>query len=297
MNIKLIGYSLVGISGILFGLIIFGGKVFSNLGLSLFELSTLPYIFSLFFLFPFIIQKKYWVSKKDFPLLLWYGLVEASCSFLQFAGLIFGVPVAVVVLLLYVQPLWTTIISFFFLKEKVTRWHVVACFVVILGVVFLVNPSDLFVSSSFFGLFLALLAGVFLSLWVVMGSIASKRKINPLSIKFFVDLFGLVLLFLIFPVLKMIFSDPQVVGFSLEWPLWIWGALLMFNLFAITLGHILYYKGVKLVPTASAGILLLLEPIVATLLAAVFLAQPITINILFGGIFIILGNALVILKC
>jgi len=227
---------------------------------------------------------------------VWYGLVEAATSFLQFAGLIFGAPVAVVVLLLYVQPLWTTIISFLFLKEKVTRWHVIACFVVILGVFFLVNPSELLVSSSALGTVLALLAGVFLSFWVVLGSVASKRKINPISIKFFVGLFGLIFLFLFFPVLNLISFDPVVVGFSLEWPLWVWGLLVLYNFFAITLGHIVYYKGVKLIPTASAGILLLLEPIVATLLAAIFLSQPLTSSIIIGGALILAGNALVVVK-
>lgn len=296
MDSKFFGYFLVAFSGVLFGLIIFGGKVFSNFGLSLFELSTLPFVFSLFFLLPFVVRKKYWVGWKNLPLLLWYGLVEAATSFLQFAGLIFGAPVAVVVLLLYVQPLWTTIISFLFLKEKVTRWHFIACIIVIFGVFFLVNPSELFVSSSFIGIFLALLAGIFLSLWVVLGSVASKRKINPISIKFFVGLFGLVLLFLFFPVLNLISSDVMVVGFSLDWPIWVWGLLILYNLFAITLGHIIYYKGVKLIPAASAGILLLLEPIVATILAAIFLFQPVTPSIFLGGLLILAGNALVIIK-
>jgi len=296
MDKKLKGHLFVGVSGFLFGLIIFGGQIFANLGLSLFELSTLPYLFSPIFLIPFFFQKKFWVNKKNFSLLLAYGVIEVLCTVFQFAGLIFGASVAVVVLLLYAQPLWTTIISFLFLKEKINRWQIVACVLVLFGVFCLVNPAELFSSKSPIGVLAALLGGVFLSLWVVFGSVASKKKIHPISIKFYVSIISLVILFVSLPFLSILFPSQSISSFSLSWPLWIWGALMLYNLLAVTFGHILYFTGSKFISTASAGILLLLEPVVAILLAVVFLAQPLTASILLGGSLIIIGNALVVTK-
>ena len=296
MENKLKGYSFVALSGILFGVIIFGGQIFTNIGLSLFELSTLPYIFSLVFLFPFIIQKKFWVDKKNFFILIILGIVEVFCTIFQFAGLVFGASVAVVVLLLYAQPLWTTLISHFFLKEKINKWHIISCALVLFGVLFLINPLELFNSKNFLGIIAALLGGIFLSLWVVFGSLSSKKKINAISIKFYVGVISLVLLFLFFPLLSVFFSAPNITNFSLSWPLWVWGSLIIYNLFAITLGHVLYFKGSEYIPTVSSGILLLLEPVVGVFLSIVFLSQPLTFSILIGGALILSGNFIIITK-
>lgn len=293
---KFKGYSFVAFSGILFGFIIFGGQIFANIGLSLFELSTLPYVFSLLFLLPFVIQKKFWVEKKNFSILIIFAIIEVLCTIFQFAGIIFGASVAVVVLLLYAQPLWTTIISFFFLKEKVNRWHILACGLVLLGVIFLVNPAELFTSKSLLGILAALLGGVFLSLWVIFGGLSSKRKIPPISIKFYAAVISLVILFFVFPILSLFYNSPNVTNFSLGWPLWVWGALALYNLFTITLGHILYFTGSKYIPAVSSGIILLLEPVVGVILSVIFLAQPLTIPIIVGGCLILLGNAIVIVK-
>jgi drug/metabolite transporter, DME family len=296
MENKLKGYSFVALSGILFGVIIFGGQIFANIGLSLFELSTLPYIFSLVFLFPFIIQKKFWVDKRNFLILLILGVVEVFCTIFQFAGLVFGASVAVVVLLLYAQPLWTTIISYFFLKEKINKWHIISCVLVIFGVIFLVNPAELFSSKSVLGVLAALLGGIFLSLWVVLGSLSSKQKINAISIKFYVGVISLVLLFLSFPVFSIFYPASNITSFSLSWPLWVWVALALFNLFIITFGHVLYFTGSKFIPTVSSGILLLLEPVVGVILSVVFLSQPLTIPIVLGGFLILFGNFIIITR-
>jgi len=290
------GYFFVALSGILFGCIIFGGKVFSDLGLSLIEISTLPYVFTLFFLFPLIIQKKYWANKKNWLLLIIYGLIGGCATVSQFAGLVFGASVAVVVLLLYSQPLWTTIISFLFLKEKINKYQIVACCLVIFGVIFLVNPSQLFESKSLLGVVFALVGGIFLSLWVVGGSVASKRKIHPITIKYFETSFGLLFIVLFFPILLFFSSDPLVVNFSLNHSLFIWVLLIGFNLFVVTIGHMVYFYGSRFIPTTSSGIILLLEPITGVLLSVIFLSQPITLPILIGGFLILVGNVLVIVK-
>ncbi|MFA6064867.1 MAG: DMT family transporter [archaeon] len=290
------GYFLVAFSGILFGCIIFGGKVFSNLGLSLIEISTLPYVFTLLFLFPFIIQKKYWANKKNWLILIIYGVIGGCATVSQFAGIVFGASVAVVVLLLYSQPLWTTIISFLFLKEKINKYQIVACCLVILGVIFLVNPSELFASKSFLGVVSALVGGIFLSLWVVGGSVTSKRKINPITIKYFETTFGLLFIALFFPIMLFFSSDPGIVHFSLDHSSVVWALLIGFNLFVVTIGHMVYFYGSRFIPTTSSGIILLLEPITGVLLSVIFLSQPLTIGIVIGGALILLGNVLVITK-
>jgi drug/metabolite transporter (DMT)-like permease len=54
--------------------------------------------------------------------------------------------------------------------------------------------------------------------------------------------------------------------------------------------------GTKKVPTVDAGIIMLLEPVVGSILAIIFLNQALTLNIIIGGIIILLANYLTIRK-
>jgi len=290
------GFLLVALSGALSGTIVFSGKVFSTLGLSLFQISTLPFIFTLFFLLPFVLQKKFFPKKEHFLIILFYGFVAAFAVFCQFGGVIFGASVAVVVLLLYAQPLWTVIISKLFLKEKVNVWQYFACLLVLVGVFFLVDPANLFASKSWLGVIVALIGGVFLSLWIILGSRASKKGVSPFSLKFFETLIALVITFLSYPVWLLLSSDLNVVAFSLVLPLWLWGVLIVYNIFSYTLNHLIYYAGSKRISTVNAGILMLLEPIVGVILSVIFLAQPLTFPVIVGGVLILTGNVLVITR-
>jgi drug/metabolite transporter (DMT)-like permease len=70
--------------------------------------------------------------------------------------------------------------------------------------------------------------------------------------------------------------------------------IILFAINAGVLGNLLYYKSISKVQASSAGVLLLTEPLVASLLALAFFFQPLTINIILGGAFIILSNYVII---
>ena len=289
-------YSLVALSGVLSGTIVFGGRIFANLGLSLFELATLPFIFILLFLLPFVVVKKEYHLKRSYlPLLILYGLVSAILVLSQFGSMILGVPISIVVLLLYTQPLWTILLSRIFTKEKLTHTNLVACLIVLVGIFFLVQPQGA-EKISILGLLAGLLGGIMLSSWVVIGSIASKRGVHPITAKFSETLFMFPFLGLLYPIFISLVDDPLITGFRLNWPLWVWVWLIVFSVIAQIVNHLCYLKGVKRVPAVDAGILLLLEPISAAVLAVLFLNQQITANMLLGSIFILLANYLVIRK-
>ncbi len=290
-------YLFVTITGIFSGLIIFLGKILSNYGLSLFELATLPYILSLIFLLPFLfINKKYKIKSSDLKILIIYGILSGLLVLSQFGAVILGAPVAVIVLLLYTQPLWTILISRIFLKEKANKLTLLACLFVLLGIIILVNPFGKETFRIDLGFLVALFGGLMLSLWVIMGRVSSTKGINPIAIKYGEVLFMILFLVAVYPFLLLLVKNPQVTSFSFSFPLAAWGFILMFNLLTQTIGHVLFYKGLKKVSASDAGIILLLEPVSAAILAAIFLNESITTNIIFGGVLILIANYLIIKK-
>ncbi|MBS3143048.1 EamA family transporter [Candidatus Woesearchaeota archaeon] len=62
------------------------------------------------------------------------------------------------------------------------------------------------------------------------------------------------------------------------------------------LAQVLFYQGLKIVPSTHAGIILLLEPVSAAILASIFLGEAITLGLIVGGILILIANAIVILQ-
>ncbi len=66
--------------------------------------------------------------------------------------------------------------------------------------------------------------------------------------------------------------------------------LIAFAIITQIINHFFYLNGVKKVPTVDAGIILLLEPVSAAILSAIFLNQPITFNITSGGALILFVN-------
>ena len=287
-------YFFVIITGILSGFIVFGGQIFLNLGLSLFQISFITQLLIVLILLPFIILNKN-LRPKNGMNWLWvlYGFATAIIVFAQYGAVVLGLSVAIVVLLLYTQPLWTIIISRLFFKEKLTKTKIISCAIVLLGMIILVNPFDAEIKSSA-GIILALVGGLALSLWVIIGSVVSKRKVPPITIKFINATLTTMFFLMFYPILLFFTKEPSIIRFSFDISLTIWIGLIIFTLFAEIINHLSYYKGVKKVPATDAGIILLLEPVTGALLATAFLNQALTLNIIAGGILILIANYLII---
>ncbi len=290
-------YWFVVVAGILAGSIVFGGKLLANLGLSLYEISVLPFIFPTIIFLPLIIFKKECRFKKGMVrLLCFYGLTALIVTVAQFGAVILGVSVAITVLLLYTQPLWTILFTTFFLKEKVIRREVIACLIVFLGIFILADPTQTGVIRNWIGILMALIGGVSLSGWVILGSLLSKKGNNPINSLFAGNLFMIILLLIAYPFLAGKIGDASLIRFSLTFTPTVWFYIILFGVTAGMIVQLFYLYGVKKVPTVDAGIILLLEPIVGALLAAIFLGQLITINIFIGGLLILFANYLILTK-
>ena len=289
-------YLYVVIAGILSGLIIFGGKALADAGLSLYQISILPLLFTALLL-PFILFKKECrIKAKMLKVFVPYGIIGTLTALAEFSPVILGVPVAIVVLLFYAQPLWTVLLSRIFLKEKITRNKIIAMILVIAGVIVLVNPFNITHAGNVIGVIIAILGGVCLSGWVIFGRVSGIKEYHPITTQFGCVLFTLIFLAISYPIISIFIKDPSITAFTFSLPANIWLYLLLFAVFANIAPHLFYFAGVRKVPASDAGIILLLEPVSAAILATVFLSQPITTYILIGGALILLGNYVVIRK-
>ena len=215
-------------------------------------------------------------------------------SFTQWAGLIFGLPIAVIVFLLYMQPAWTLIISKIWLGEIMSTSKILAVTIAIGGILILVNPSNMGSTQEILPLIFPIFAGIFLSLSYVLGRIGSLKKIHPITTTFGFRTSQTAWAFSLFPIVSIFVSDPSFSTLRFNFDVQIWLYLLLFSFFIGTLTGITLYKGLETVPASVAGVILLLEPVSATVIASILFNEAITYNILAGGSLILLANYMII---
>ncbi|OGI14742.1 hypothetical protein A3K63_02595 [Candidatus Micrarchaeota archaeon RBG_16_49_10] len=288
-------YWLVILCGFLSGLLVFGGKVFSEMGLSLYQISVFPSLMSTLLLFPYFLAKKgYKMERKTAGLFVLMGLVIAFVVLAQYGSVIVGTPVAVTVLLLYTQPVWTIIFSKVFLKERISKMKLVATAIVLAGMAIIVNPLQIQGLGGFTGIFLALGGGFFLAGWTVIGRVFGKKNYDPVMTKFVATFVSILFLLALYPAISWFSNDRTITGMGFDLPFKIWVYLFLFEVFAAIIPQVSYYIGTRKVSASDAGIILLLEPVSASLLAMAFLGQALTANVIVGGALILLANYLVI---
>ena len=106
----------------LYGAIAVGGRVFVKLGFSLFEIAITGGLFGALILAPVLLWRPALrIKRRDADIFIAFGLMGAVLQIGQFLGIVLGVPVAIVALLLYTQPLWTVLLGRLWLGEPITR--------------------------------------------------------------------------------------------------------------------------------------------------------------------------------
>jgi len=287
---------LIIIAAIFYGTITVGGQFLANLGLSLYEIALFPIsVIAILMSLIVIYKRKFLIKKVMLRFFIIYGLIGAILQVTQFGGIILGVPVAVVAFLLYTQPIWTTIVGKITLQEKITPKKVLAVIIGFMGIFVLLKPWDIENIGNLGGISFALVAGFFLSLWVIWGRKSGINKQHYITTTFGYAFFSTMWLWLLLPV-SSLFLQNSMMRISFDFPAYYWFYVIFFAFLWGIISHPFFYAGVKKVPASIAGIILLLEPVSASILAALLFGQPITANIIFGGILILLSNYLIIPK-
>lgn len=185
-------------------------------------------------------------------------------------------------------PIYTIILAFLFLKEKVVKKQILALILMLFGTFILysakISPSELWIEPSI-GDFLIILATF---LWGVENIIAKKVMIKGESnfvVTFSRMFFGAILLF---GILLGLGKLDQLLSLTIGQI----GKILISS--AILFGYVFtWYWGIKLINVSKAAPILLLAPVVSLLLGAVWLGEPTPTLQLLGSALILLGAFIV----
>ncbi|WP_260869855.1 DMT family transporter [Bacillus thuringiensis] len=181
------------------------------------------------------------------------------------------------------SPVFTAILSIFFLHETITKQKTLGMILAILGVLVLTSKGN-FNTSSFFAAFGNALMILSTLNWAIYSILLKKLKLpySSLTITFYTSILGFFMI--LSPLLqKKAFSELS--NISLE----VWVHLFFLGIFVSGLGYLFWGKALESLDATRVSVFLYLEPL-ATLIAAVFiLHEAILFSTILGGIMIILG--------
>ena len=188
-----------------------------------------------------------------------------------------GVPIATLTAL-GSAPIFTGLVAYALVREKPTRVWFFATILTTIGIA-LLNAHHSEKGFNFFGVYLALVAGLGFAFFNVASRRALNAGIEPTRLAAGVFTLAAILVF------------PFCFVAGTHWMVTAKGAglILWLGIFTTGLGYTLYAYGLKRVHSSTASTLVLAEPATATLLAVVVLGDTLSANSWLGIAVVITG--------
>lgn len=285
------------LAGILYGGVVFGGKILDNWGASPFELLFYPNLIGASFIL--------WFARKDLRKIVQLPLSLNAMLMLsvflvslgQFIPLFLDISVTLVLLLMYMQPVWTILIEKFYFRNDKDKFEWFAVIMMVIGLGFLINPwAEVDLRISIPGIVIALFGGFGLSVWIIASQSYTRRGISPAGTYWSTCAFVIPPGILLYTALLYLRPNELNLFFSFDLSeKLIWG-FIIYAIFVYTLPNLLLYANNRDVSAVVVGMILLLEPVTGITLDVVFLHYPLTWNIIVGGLIILSVNTILVLR-
>lgn len=218
-------------------------------------------------------------NKVSWWYLLFIGLIGGGIAFLFFFTGLKETTAGRAAFIHKTLPLYATILAFFFLKEKITKKHVISMLLMLLGVYFI--ESSKISAGMRSGDLLVLGATI---LWAVESTVAKKvilEKESNWVVTFSRMFFGSLLLFAI-----LFFADKVELLYSLSCKQMVYIAI---SGFLLLLYVLFWYWGLKFISLSKASNLLLIAPIISLALGYYWLREQVFTMQLLGSALILVG--------
>ena len=221
------------------------------------------------------------ISLKDIPLLSATGFIGISGMSMLYIMSIDKTSLSTAAVLLYVSPVWVMLMSFLFLKDRMTVKKIVAVLMAFLGCFIISGGIKTSINT---GIILGILSGIAYASYSIFCAFALK-KYSVITVTTYAFLFGAILMLFVgaIPSIMQKFSVQQEF-------LKVAGAVLLMGLVTAVLPFMFYTKGLEKVPASKAAVIVCVEPLTASVLGWVLYNE----NLNYIGIALIISAILVL---
>ncbi len=200
------------------------------------------------------------ISRREGVLFIGFGFFSLTLfEALYFTSLVYTT-VQHAAALLYTAPAFVAVLSWFFLKERMTPAKIAAIILSMLGAFLILglgSNEPLFASRTQIGDWLALSSGLAYSSWYIFGKILCRNR-EPAVTSFLGLCIGAAMLFPLAIALE---------GLRLPQTLTAWELVATVGIVPTAIAYLLYLAGLKLIDATSASVFAIVEPLTSAVLA------------------------------
>jgi drug/metabolite transporter (DMT)-like permease len=192
--------------------------------------------------------------------------------------------VATAILVQYTAPVWVLLYSVWVLKEEKLDWMTVLCLVVALAGCYFAVTSGSLRAVSLRGW--AMLTGPLSAFTFAYYIIASKQMLKRYS------LWTMLLYMLGFATIFWLFFNPPWAIIKKNYQAADWGLLWLFAIVSVLIPQVAFTSGLRLIDASKAGIISILEPVIAIGAAFLILGESLNTIQVLGGCMVLAAVAL-----
>lgn len=254
------------------------------------SLGFLRFVLAVLLFAPFLLTagEKIKINKKDLPALFSIGLLMITFNIAFFYEGLLRTSASHASVLTMVIPLFSVLLGWWFLKEKVYVVNVVGILIGLLGAIFIIGLPLIVlglqnISQTLIGNTLIILASL---TWVLGATLSKKMEANysPLLITFFIFVVGAISFFI--PAANEYFQNP-------EWPSKVTHigllGLVYIAIASSVSAYFLFEWGLNKLGVIKADLFQYIQPLIATTLAIFILGENLRFSFLIGATLIGLG--------
>lgn len=267
------------LSAIAFGLLpIFATYAYRS-GANAITVVLLRYLFSVIILLAYFLLRNidFKVNRNMLIRLIFSGFVGSAATSLTLFLSYQYISVGLATILHFIYPAVVTLLSYLIFKESLNRGKAIALLLSIAGVYFLIGFNSIKLHPV--GVILALISGVFYSIYVLQIGYTKIKNIDSIVLIFYVSLFSSIGTFIFGIFTKTLYFQMQP-NFVLSMVALAFTSI--FGLFA-------FARAIKRIGSSNASILSTFEPITSILLGSILFNEKLTFNIIIGSILIIIS--------
>ena len=220
------------------------------------------------------------IAWRDVVLFLVFGSLGIAAFYISYITAIDLIGMSVAAVLLYTAPAWVAVISALFLGERMTTRKLVAVALATIGCALVARIYDVHgLQLNVWGILAGLSAGLTYALYSVFNKVGVRRY-DGWTVLAYGLLLGAVFLAPL--------QSPQLLLDALRQP----GAVAWLVALALgpTIGAGLAFNaGLRHIPVSSASVVATLEPVIASMLAFIFLHERLDPGQLIGGALILIA--------
>ncbi len=223
------------------------------------------------------------VSAKDYLKFTLAGILNVCISMLFLQLSIYYGKAVLSAVIVSTNTLFVALFAFFFLKERITKLHIIGLGLGLLGLFFIIYGERVLLSQSrnlVWGVIFGLAAALTFALYTVYSKQLVIRFGNFTTLSF-TFIFGAILLF-IYSVLsgREVLFDPSLKNILL---------ILYLSMFVTGLAYLLYFSAMQILGAAKASLYFFLKPAVAAILAWLLHRETVNLMQLLGIVIIMLS--------